>query len=354
MYKLIRSILFLWQPEQIHDFAISTIKLLDKIPVIPNLIRLFYNYRKPVLEREVFGVKFSNPVGLAAGFDKNGDAFNAIANFGFGFVEIGSLTPKEQEGNPKPRCFRLTKDQAIINRMGINNKGIKHAISYIQKHRNSCPIGCSITKGRETPMADAYKDYELCFEYMYDFVDYFVLNVSCPNVKDAASNQSLENITPIIDKLLELRIMYDEYRPILLKISPDVEREYLDDVINLVLISGLDGIIAANTTANRDNLKSSKVYISKVGNGGLSGKPLYNRTLELVKYIRQKTRGHLPIIASGGIMTPQQALELLDNGASLVQIYTGWIYNGPKFVKKINKYIAKTLTERKLQASQNA
>ena len=357
MYKLIRSILFLWQPEKIHDFAVSTLKLLDKIPVVPNIIRLFYNYRNPILEREVFGVKFSNPVGLAAGFDKNGDAFNAIANFGFGFVEIGSLTPQPQDGNPKPRCFRLPKDQAIINRMGINNKGVKHAIAYIQKHRNSCPIGCSITKGRETPMKDAYKDYELCFEYMYDYVDYFVLNVSCPNVKDAASNQNLENITPIIDKLLALRIMYDDYRPILLKISPDVEREYLDDVINLVLISGLDGIIAANTTAKRENLKSSKTSVEKAGNGGLSGKPLYDRTLALVKYIRHKTNGHLPIIASGGIMTPKQALDLLDSGASLIQIYTGWIYNGPKFVKKINKYIAKTLTERKLQEdnpSQNA
>ncbi|MBP5390732.1 MAG: quinone-dependent dihydroorotate dehydrogenase [Bacteroidales bacterium] len=354
MYKLIRSILFLWQPENIHDFVVSTLKLLDKIPGVPSIIRFFYNYRNPILERDVFGVKFSNPVGLAAGFDKNGDAFNAIANFGFGFVEIGSLTPKPQDGNPKPRCFRLPKDQAIINRMGINNKGVKHAISYIQKHRNSCPIGCSITKGRETPMENAFNDYELCFEYMYDYVDYFVLNVSCPNVKDAASNQSLENITPIIDKLLELRIMYDDYRPILLKISPDVEREYLDDVINLVLISGLDGIIAANTTAKRDNLKSSKSSITKAGKGGLSGKPLYDRTLELVKYIRHKTNGHLPIIASGGVMTPAQALELLDSGASLVEIYTGWIYNGPKYVKKINKFIAKTLKERKLQTSQKA
>ncbi|MBR4802973.1 MAG: quinone-dependent dihydroorotate dehydrogenase [Bacteroidales bacterium] len=352
MYKLFRNILFLWQPEKIHDFTVSTLKFLDKIPIIPPIVRLFCNYRNPVLEREVFGVKFRNPVGLAAGFDKNGDAFNAIANFGFGFVEIGSLTPNPQDGNPKPRCFRLIKDQAIVNRMGINNKGVKHAISYIQKHRNSCPIGCSITKGRDTSMADAYKDYELSFEYMYDYVDYFVLNVSCPNVKDASSNQSLENITPIIDKLLELRIMYDDYRPILLKISPDVERDYLDDVINLVLISGLDGIIAANTTAKRENLRSSKSAISRAGNGGLSGKPLYDRTLELVKYIRHKTNGHLPIIASGGVMTPQQALELLDNGASLVQIYTGWIYKGPRFIRKVNKFIAKTLIERKLQAEQ--
>ena len=346
MYRIIRSILFLWQPETIHDFVSSFLKLLNKIPLIPSLIRLFYCSRKPCLEREVFGVKFRNPVGMAAGFDKNGDAYNALANFGFGFVEIGSLTPKPQEGNPKPRCFRLTKDKALINRMGINNKGIKHAVSYIQKHRNACPIGCSITKGRETLMQDAYKDYEFSFEYMYDFVDYFVLNVSCPNVKDSSKNQSLENITPIIDKLLELRIMYDDYRPILLKISPDVTQEYLDDIINLVLISGLDGIIAANTTNRRDNLLTDKHMVAKIGQGGLSGKPLFERSLELVKYIYEKTEGHLPIIASGGIMTPQQAMMMLDCGASLIQVYTGFIYNGPKYIKKINKFIAKTLIQR--------
>ena len=349
MYKLIRSILFLWQPETIHDFVSAVLKLVDKIPLLPSLVRLIYCYRKPCLEREVFGVKFKNPVGLAAGFDKDGDAYNALSNFGFGFVEIGSLTPYPQEGNPKPRCFRLTKDLALINRMGINNKGIKHAVAHLNKDKSRCPIGCSITKGRDTSMADAYKDYEFSFEFMYDFVDYFVLNVSCPNVKDATRNQSLENITPVIDKLLELRIMYDDYRPILLKISPDVTKEYLDDIINLVLISGLDGIIAANTTSKREGLASGKNVVSKIGQGGLSGKPLYERSLELVKYIYEKTNGHLPIIASGGIMTPAQAMEMLDSGASLIQVYTGFIYNGPKYAKKINKFIARTLQERQRQ-----
>ena len=348
MYRLIRSILFLFQPEKIHDIVISVLRFLDRIPLVPNLIRLFYKYSKPELEKEVFGVKFRNPVGLAAGLDKCGDAYNALANLGFGFIEIGSITPKPQEGNPKPRCFRLVKDKAIINRMGINNKGVKYAISHIQKHKPSCPIGCSIPKGRETSMADAYKDYEFSFEYMYDYVDYFVLNVSCPNVEDSQKNQSLENITPIIDKLLELRMMYDDYRPILLKISPDVEQDYLDDIINLILLSGLDGVIAANTTNKRDGLLSSKSQISKIGKGGLSGKPLYERSLQLVKYIHQKTHGHLPIIASGGIMTPEQAMEMLDSGASLIQVYTGFIYNGPKYAQKINKYIYKTMKEREL------
>ena len=346
MYKLIRSILFLWQPEKIHDFTLKFIKFINKVPGVSQLMRLFLVYRSPYLEREVFGVKFANPVGLAPGFDKSGDSYNDMANFGFGFVEIGTLTPKPQSGNPKPRCFRLTKDKALINRMGINNKGIKYAVSYIQKHKKKCPIGCSITKGKDTSMANAYKDYELCFEYLYDYVDYFVLNVSCPNVKDSSKNQNLEHITTVIDKLLEIRIMYDDYRPILLKISPDVEQDYLDDIINLVLISGLDGIIAANTSTKREGLVSNQKTIAQIGQGGLSGAPLFARTLELVSYISKKTKGHLPIIASGGIMTPAQALQLLDNGASLIQVYTGFIYNGPKYIRKINKYIAKTMANR--------
>ena len=341
MYKLIRSILFLWQPEQIHDFAISTIKLLDKIPVIPNLIRLFYNYRKPVLEREVFGVKFSNPVGLAAGFDKNGDAFNAIANFGFGFVEIGSLTPKEQEGNPKPRCFRLTKDQAIINRMGINNKGIKHAISYIQKHRNSCPIGCSITKGRETPMADAYKDYELCFEYMYDFVDYFVLNVSCPNVEGLTSLQDISYLSDIMDVVLDKRMNMDQYRPILIKISPDIGHAQVDEIVDYALRNGVDGIIACNTTRSREGLQTPAQKVEAIGNGGLSGAPLFEKSLAMVRYLAEKTGGKLPIIGTGGIMTPEQAREMLAAGASLIEVYTGFIYEGPSFPRKILNYLNK-------------
>jgi len=352
MYKIIRRILFLWQPENIHDIVTTVLKWLDKLPLVPHLIKLIFRYDKPCLEREVFGVRFSNPVGLAAGFDKNGDAYNAMANLGFGFVEIGSLTPKPQDGNPKPRCFRLVKDNALINRMGINNKGIRHAVAHLQKYKNTCPIGCSITKGRDTSMNDAYKDYEFSFEYLYDYVDYFVLNVSCPNVKDSDKNQSLENITPIIDKLLELRMMYDDYRPILLKISPDVNKEYLDDIINLVLISGLDGIIAANTSSRRDGLTTEKKVLNKIGQGGLSGQPLYERSLQLVQYIYEKTNGHLPIIASGGIMTPRQAMEMLDSGASLIQVYTGFIYNGPKYVKKINKYIAKTLAKRQQQANE--
>ena len=352
MYKIIRPILFLWQPEKIHDMVTSVLRLLNKLRSLSYLIGLFYCYRKPCLEKEVFGVKFKNPVGMAAGFDKCGDVYNALANLGFGFVEIGSLTPRPQDGNPKPRCFRLPKDKAIINRMGINNKGAKYAIAHHQKYKRICPVGCSITKAHDTSLADAYKDYEFSFEYMYDFVDYFVLNISCPNVRDSKDNQSLENITPIIDKLLELRIMYDDYRPILLKISPDVTQDYLDQVLDLVLISGLDGIIAANTSAGREGLATGKKTLAKIGQGGLSGAPLFERSLELVKYIRKKTHGHLPIIASGGIMTPQQAMQMLDSGASLIQVYTGFIYNGPRFVRKTNKYIAQTLIARQLEQQQ--
>lgn len=354
MYKLFRPIFFLWQPERIHDLVLSVMKWMERIPLTGRFIRLLYNYKHPSLEREVFGIKFLNPVGLAAGFDKDGDGYNAISNFGFGFVEIGTLTPKPQEGNPKPRCFRLPKDHAIINRMGINNKGIRHAVSFIQKHRPRVPLGCSIINGKDTPTSEAYKDYEFCFEYIYDYIDYFVLNLSCPNVKDAGKLQTMENLSPIIDKLLELRLMYDDYRPILIKISPDIDKAHLDEIIDMVLISGLDGIIATNTTTSRQNLKSNEGTIREIGRGGMSGAPLYQRSLEMVKYIYQKTEGHLPIIASGGIMTPQQALEMLDNGASLIEVYSGFIYNGPKYIKKINKFLAKTFVAREKENSSTA
>ncbi len=347
MYKLVRKVLFLWQPETIHNITLSILNFLERIPLVSSIIRLFYNYKNPILEREIFGVKFKNPVGLAAGFDKNGDSYNAISNFGFGFIEIGSLTPQKQDGNPKPRCFRLTKDQAIINRMGINNNGVKYAVSYLQKHKSRVPIGCSITKGSQTSVENSAADYEFAFEYMYDFVDYFVLNLSCPNVKDACQLQDAVNLSNIIDKLLGLRLMYDEYRPILVKISPDISYAQLDDIIDMVLISGLDGIIAANTTTDRSSLNTPEKQISKIGKGGLSGKPLFDKSLRLVRYIHQKSKGHLPIIASGGIMTPEQAMQMLDEGASLIEIYSGFIYNGPAYVKKINKYIAKRLAEKK-------
>lgn len=346
MYKLLRPILFLFNPEKIHKATMGLLTLLDKIPFCNALIRLFYNYNNPKLEREIFGVKFKNPVGLAGGFDKNGDKYNLLSNFGFGFIEIGTLTLKPQEGNPKPRCFRLTKDKAIINRMGINNLGVKHAVNYLKKHSPNCVIGASISKNSSTPINKAISDFEVAFEYLYDFVDYFSLNLSCPNVKDQSNLQSLDTLTEIIDSLLSIRRMYDEYRPILIKVSPDISKDQLDEIIDTILISGLDGIIATNTTKGRKQLKTSKKQIDRIGNGGLSGMPLYEMSLDFVKYIHKKTNGMLPIIACGGIMTPNQAQEMLNAGASLVQVYTGFIYNGPSFIKKINKHlISKEITK---------
>lgn len=341
MYKLIRPLLFTMQPEKIHDLVVDGLKALREIPLARACVRMFFNYKNPKLEREVFGVSFKNPIGLSAGFDKNGDIYNDMADFGFGFIEIGTLTPKAQSGNPQPRCFRLPKDEAIINRMGINNLGVKHAVAYLKKHHPNCVIGGSITKGTETPIEEAAKDYEICFEYLYDFVDYFALNVSCPNVKDLYKMQDASNLSEIIDRLLELRRMYDDYRPIMLKISPDIPYTQLDEIIDTVLVSGLDGVIATNTTISRDGLKTENKTLDEIGKGGLSGAPLFKRSLEFVEYIARKTQNQLPIIASGGVMTPKQAKQMLDAGASLVQVYSGFIYNGPAFVKKINKYLVK-------------
>ena len=306
-------------------------------------MRLFFDYKNPKLEREVFGIKFKNPVGLAAGFDKNGDCYNHLANLGFSFVEIGSLTPRAQGGNPKPRCFRLPEDKAIINRMGINNNGVKYAVEYIKKHKPNCIIGGNLSKNSDVSNEDAPKDYEKSFSTLYDFVDYFVLNVSCPNVKNLDKLQDISSLSEIIDRLLTLRRYFDDYRPILLKVSPDIPVKQLDDIIELVLVSGLDGVIATNTTRSREGLKSNENRVKEIGDGGLSGAPLFERSLEFVKYISQKTNGQLPIIAVGGIMTPENAKQMLDAGASLIQVYSGFIYNGPSFVKQINKHLAKTL-----------
>ena len=343
MYKLIRPLLFCFSPEYIHTIIIGMLKMMHYVPFDDRIVRLVFNYRNPKLEREVFGIKFRNPVGLAAGFDKNGDSYNLISNFGFGFVEIGSITPKAQKGNPKPRCFRLPQDKAIINRMGINNNGVKYAVEQLKKVKPHCIIGGNLSKNASTSNENAAKDYEKSFALLYDFVDYFTINVSCPNVKDLDKLQDIDNLSEIIDRLLTLRRYFDDYRPILLKISPDIPYKLLDAIIDLIMASGLDGVIATNTTRNREKLKSPEQLVNEIGDGGLSGAPLFEKSLEIVKYIHNNTNGQLPIIAVGGIMTPEDALKMLNAGASLIQVYTGFIYNGPGFAKKINKFLAKRL-----------
>jgi dihydroorotate dehydrogenase len=298
-------------------------------------MRSIYQKETPSLEKEVFGITFPNPVGLAGGMDKNGEHYNDLANCGFGFVEIGSLTPKPQDGNPKPRCFRVPQDRAIINRFGINNKGVKNAVEHLKKDRPNVIVAANISKNTTSINEDAAKDYETSFALLYDFVDMFVVNVSCPNVVGLTALQDISFLSDIVDRLLDLRRYYDTYRPILLKVSPDLSSEQLDDIIDYCLRSGIDGIVAGNTTRSRDGLTIDPKKIEEIGNGGMSGAPVHKKNLELVRYIHTKSEGRLPIIGVGGIMSGEEAKAMMDAGASLVEIYSGFIYEGPGLVKKI-------------------
>jgi len=341
MYKhLLKPILFRFNPETAHNMTFKGLSLLRHIPFARSIIRSIYKKEYPTLEREVFGIRFSNPVGLAGGLDKNGEYYNDMANFGFGFVEIGSLTPLPQDGNAKPRCFRVPEDKALINRFGINNKGVKNAVEHLKKERPEVIVAANISKNTTSINEDAAKDYEKGFGLLYDFVDMFVVNVSCPNVVGLTALQDITFLSEIVDKLLDLRMYYDTYKPILLKVSPDLSHQQLDEIIDYCLRSGIDGIVAGNTTRSREGLNSiSKEKIEAIGNGGMSGAPIHEKNLALVKYVHEKSEGKLPIIGVGGIMNPAQAKAMLDAGASLVEIYTGFIYEGPALIRNINKYL---------------
>ena len=342
MYKqIIRPLLFSLNPETAHNLTFFALKALRYIPLARPLVRMIYSRKTPDLEREVFGLKFRNPVGLAGGLDKNGEFYNDLGNFGFGFVEIGSLTPEPQPGNPKPRLFRVVKDRAIINRMGINNKGIRNAVENLKRMKPDVLVAGNISKNTSSINEDAVKDYESAFALLYDFVDMFVLNISCPNVSGLSALQDVSFLSEIVDKLLNLRMYFDEYRPILIKVSPDISHQQLDEIIDYSLMSGVDGIVAGNTTRSREGLTLSHEMIDEIGNGGMSGAPLFRKNLELVRYIHEQSRGKLPIIGVGGIMSGEQARQMLDAGASLVEIYSGFIYEGPSLVRKINKYLQK-------------
>lgn len=343
MYKhLLKPILFRFNPETAHNILFSLLSFLRHVPFARAIIRAAYRKESPALHKEVFGLDFPNPVGLAGGLDKNGEFYNDMANFGFGFVEIGSLTPKPQDGNPKPRCFRVPQDKAIINRFGINNKGVRNAVEHLKKERPEVIVAANISKNTTSINEDAAKDYENAFALLYDFVDMFVVNVSCPNVVGLTSLQDISFLSDIVDRLLDLRRYYDTYRPILLKVSPDLSSEQLDDIIDYCLRSGIDGIVAGNTTRKRDGLTISQEKIDDIGNGGLSGAPLRKKNLELVRYIHQKSEGRLPIIGVGGIMSGEDAKAMLDAGASLVEIYSGFIYEGPALVKRIITHLETT------------
>jgi dihydroorotate dehydrogenase len=336
MYKhFLKPILFRFNPETAHNMIMSSLTFLRHVPFAGSIMRSIYKKETPALQKEVFGITFPNPVGLAGGLDKNGEHYNDLANFGFGFIEIGSLTPKPQDGNPKPRCFRVPQDRAIINRFGINNKGVKNAVEQLKKDRPNVIVAANISKNTTSINEDAAKDYETSFALLYDFVDMFVVNVSCPNVVGLTALQDISFLSDIVDKLLDLRRYYDTYRPILLKVSPDLSSEQLDDIIDYCLRSGIDGLVAGNTTRSRDGLTIDPKKIEEIGNGGMSGAPVHKKNLELVRYIHTKSEGRLPIIGVGGIMSGEEAQAMMDAGASLVEIYSGFIYEGPALVKQI-------------------
>lgn len=337
MYKaFLRPLLFLFDPEKVHYFTFSMVRFLSKIPLLPSLFRGLYLVKDKRLEKELFGLTFKNPVGLAAGFDKDAKLYNELSNFGFGFIEIGTITPKPQEGNPKKRLFRLKEDSAIINRMGFNNGGIEEAVERLKKNKGVL-IGGNIGKNKVTPNENAVDDYVICFNALYDHVDYFVVNVSSPNTPNLRALQDKEPLTQLLNTLQKLNAEKTSQKPILLKIAPDLTDEQLSDIIDIVSETKISGVIATNTTISREGLSSS----NKKEVGGLSGKPLTNRSTEVIRYLAQKSNKAFPIIGVGGIHSAKDALEKIEAGADLVQLYTGFIYEGPKLIKQINKAILK-------------
>lgn len=347
MYKaFIRPFLFFFTPEFVHHLIVYTIKGLFKIPGISAIFHKLFTVDDSRLQKEFLDMKFRNPVGLAAGFDKNAVIFNEFSLLGFGFIEIGTVTPRPQPGNPKPRLFRLVKDKALINRMGFNNIGVDKAVENITKYRrnNNIIIGGNIGKNTDTPNEKAVDDYLYCFRMLYDHVDYFVVNVSCPNITNLSELQDKDKLIQILESIMKVRDNeYTIKKPVLLKISPDLNKQQIDNTLEIVRDLKIDGIVAINTTITRDNLHISDDKIRKIGRGGLSGKPLTLKAREIISYISSKTDGKLPIIGVGGIMTEEDAWQLLQAGASIIQLYTGFIYQGPAFVKKINKYILRKL-----------
>ncbi len=342
MYQsILRPILFKFDPEKVHYFIFSVVKKISKVPGFSGLFRALYNVEDKSLEREVFGLKFKNPVGLAAGFDKNAVLYNELANFGFGFIEIGTVTPKGQEGNPKKRLFRLTEDQGIINRMGFNNEGLQPAIEQLKKNKGKLIIGGNIGKNTQTDPKDYTKDYLECFNGLHPHVDYFVLNVSCPNVSSHAKLNDKDYLEELIGAVQKANNAFAVQKPILLKIAPDLNNDQLDEIVELILDTKLDGVIASNTSTSRENLKTSAERLTEIGNGGVSGKPVTEKSTQVIKYLADKSNRAFPIIGVGGIHTAEDALAKIDAGATLVQVYTGFVYSGPKLVKDINKAILK-------------
>jgi dihydroorotate dehydrogenase len=340
MYKsLIRPLLFLIDPEKIHHIVFNVLLLNGKIPGFKWLLSSLFMKEDPRYEKEIFGIRFKNRVGLAAGFDKDARLIDEMSCMGFGFIEIGTLTPKPQPGNEKLRLFRLPKDQALINRMGFNNEGVLMAVERLKKRKSSVIVGGNIGKNKSTPNETALEDYAYCFEALYPYVDYFVVNVSSPNTPGLRELQEKEPLRKLLSYVKELSLSKPKQKPVLLKIAPDLTKEQLNDVIEILKATRTDGVIATNTTISREGLTTEKAVLNEIGNGGLSGKPLAARSTEVIRYLRSNLGPHYPIIGVGGILTPNDAVEKIRAGADLIQLYTGFIYEGPGVVKRINKAI---------------
>lgn len=339
MYKyLLKPILFLLPPEKAHHVTLFLLKMTLAIPVIGWLFRKNFELKDKMLERRVFGLTFPNPVGLAAGFDKDGKHFRAMSALGFGFIEIGTVTPVGQEGNPQPRLFRLPADEALINRMGFNNEGVDALVERLKNHRpKNLIIGGNIGKNKVTPNEQATRDFAICFEALFPYVDYFVLNVSSPNTPGLRELQEKEPLTALLTHLQNLNKQKPSPKPILLKIAPDLTNAQLDDILDIVQSTQLAGIIATNTTIGREGLKTDATVIEEIGNGGLSGQPVRDHSTGVIRYLHKKSGGKVAIIGVGGIASGADALEKLAAGAALVQVYSGLVYAGAGLVKAINQ-----------------
>jgi dihydroorotate dehydrogenase len=342
MYKVIfRPLLFLLPPEIIHEILVGSVKFFHRLPLVPWLLRKIYCMESPLLTKDFLGLKFKNPVGLSAGFDKNAEFFNEFSSFGFGFIEIGTITPRAQPGNPKPRSFRLPKDKALINRMGLNNLGVDEVVNKLKNRNRYLIIGGNIGKNTDTPDEKAVDDFVYCFEKLYDYVDYFVINISCPNTGEIDKLQDQEVMEGILGEIAGRRALKTLKKPILLKISPDLNNNQIDVALSIIQKLNIDGVVATNTTVKRDGLLTDKRIVDAIANGGLSGAPLRDRSNEVIRYISLKTGGNLPIIGVGGIMTVSDAHEKLMAGAGLIQVYTGFIYEGPMFARRILQSLIK-------------
>jgi len=340
MYKLLKALIFRFSPEQAHELTMKFLSLACSIPGLAGAIRANYWVQHPSLNVNVAGLQFPNPVGLAAGFDKDAKWLKELETLGFGFVEIGTVTPRAQSGNPKPRLFRLPDDEGIINRMGFNNDGVEAAVERLKHRPKGLIVGGNIGKNKVTPNDQAEEDYMACFQALHPYVDYFVVNVSSPNTPGLRDLQAKEPLAKLLQSLMLKNLSKEQQRPIFLKIAPDLTDEQLDDIVDLVGETGIAGVIATNTTISRAGLNTKADEVEAMGAGGLSGAPVKNRSTEVIRYLHTKSGGAFPIIGVGGIASGADAQEKLEAGASLVQVYSGLVYEGPGLVKRINQHLS--------------